>query len=111
MNSLQWSRRNWLNTVGTAGITAAGSAILLCAAICSTPDEGRWVHPLCQPAPIDRTRPLVTLSDGALMVLNAQGLRTSKDDGKTWSEPRAICPGILPDEPASSYIVQTKSGA
>ena len=29
MNSLQWSRRNWLNTVGTAGITAAGSAILL----------------------------------------------------------------------------------
>jgi sialidase-1 len=84
----------------------------VCAAISgASVDEGRWVHPLCQPAPVDRNRPLVALSDGSLLVLDVQGLRTSKDEGKTWSEPRTVCPGILPDEPAASYLVKTTGGA
>ena len=75
------------------------------------PDDGRWVHPLCQPATIDRTRPLLAQPDGSLMVLDVQGLRTSNDDGRTWSEPRPVCRGIHPTEPASSYLVRCKSGA
>jgi sialidase-1 len=84
----------------------------LCAAISGAgAEQGRWVHPLCQPAAIDRNRPLVAQADGSLMMLDVAGLRTSKDDGKTWSEPRAVCPGLHPTEPASSYLVQCKSGA
>jgi hypothetical protein len=73
--------------------------------------DGRWVHPLCRPAVVDRNRPLVAQADGSLMVLDVHGLRTSKDDGKTWSEPLAVCQGIHPTEPASSYLVKSKSGA
>jgi len=88
------------------------TVIGLCAVISGTDaDEGRWVHPLCQPAPVDTNRPLVAQADGSLTALDVQGLRTSKDDGKTWSEPLAVCRGLHPTEPASSYLVKCKSGA
>jgi hypothetical protein len=74
-------------------------------------EENRWVHPLCQPAVVDRNRPLLAQADGSLLMLDVKGLRTSQDDGKTWSEPQAVCPGIHPTEPASSYLVKSKTGA
>jgi hypothetical protein len=51
------------------------------------------------------------MPDGGLMTVDAKGLSTSKDDGKTWSEPSPVCEGINPTEPASFYLLQAKSGA
>ena len=65
------------------------------AALCgAAEDESRWVHPLCQPLAVDGQGPFVELADGSLMTVDAQGMRTSKDDGKTWSEARPICEGL-----------------
>ena len=45
------------------------------------------------------------------MTVDAQGLRTSKDEGKTWSEPQPVCKGINPKEPASFYLLRAGNGA
>lgn len=87
-------------------------SIALCAAMgAADADDGRWVHPLCRPATCTTNRPLLAQPDGSLMMLDAQGLHTSKDEGKTWSAPQAVCQGIHPTEPASCYLVKTKGGA
>ena len=86
-----------------------------CPVPCSaSEDDSRWVHPLCQPLPIDRNGPFVELADGNLMTVDIQGTRVSKDDGKTWSEARPVCEGVagLRDgrEPATVYFVRTTNG-
>ncbi len=86
------------------------SMISLCAALGAPADAGRWVHPLCQPISLVRSRPLVVQADGSLLMLDAKGLCTSRDDGKTWSQPQPVCEGLLPTEPASSALVRTKKG-
>ena len=78
---------------------------------CAVADGTLWVHPLCQPIPADRNGPFVAMPDGRLMTVDAQGLRTSKDEGKTWSEPQPVCKGINPKEPASFYVLRAGSGA
>lgn len=74
-------------------------------------EEDRWVHPLCRPIDVDRNGPFVAMPDGTLLTVDAKGLRTSKDEGKTWSEPQPVCEGINPTEPASFYVLRAKSGA
>jgi sialidase-1 len=74
-------------------------------------DENRWVHPSCQPIPVDRNGPFVAMPDGKLTTVDAKGLRSSDDNGKTWSEPQPVCAGINPGEPASFYLLRAKSGA
>ena len=69
------------------------------------------MHPLCRPIPADRNGPFVAMPDGRLMTVDAQGLRTSKDEGKTWSAPQPVCKGINPKEPASFYVLCAGSGA
>ena len=84
----------------------------ICVAISgAAADEGRWVQPLCHPNSVDRNGPFLAMPDGGLMTVDAKGLKTSKDDGKTWSEPQPVCQGIPPAEPASYYLMRTKSGA
>ena len=62
-------------------------SVLACAALGGAAEEdSRWVHPLCQPLPVDSNGPFVELADGGLMTIDPQGLRASQDDGKTWSE-------------------------
>ena len=70
----------------------------------------RWVHPMAQPLSLDRHGPFVELADGALATLDAQGIRISRDDGKTWSEATPVCKGINPQEPASYYLLRTERG-
>jgi hypothetical protein len=74
-------------------------------------DEGRWVHPLCQPISVDRSGPFVATPDGGLMTVDVKGLRASTDEGVTWSKPQPVCQGISSNEPASFYLVRTQSGA
>ena len=77
---------------------------------CAVADGDLWVHPLCRPIPADRNGPFVAMPDGRLMTVDTEGLRTSKDEGKTWSEPQPVCKGINPKEPASFYVLRTGSG-
>lgn len=111
------SRRNpvfWMagQILLTAAITVSPGLSISCLA---SENESRWVHPLCQPLPLDRNGPLVELADGSLMTISREGTRISKDDGKTWSEARPVPEGIggLRDgqEPATVYLVRTESGA
>ncbi len=96
-------------------LTTFTSFVIGCCTLCAAAeDESRWVHPLCQPLPIDSQGPFTKLADGSLITVDAGGARISKDDGKTWSEPRPVHEGLAGlrngREPATWYLVQTKSG-
>ncbi len=68
--------------------------VLACTAFSGAAEDGsRWVHPLCQPLPVDSNGPFVELANGSLMTIDAQGMRTSQDDGRTWSERAERLPG------------------
>ncbi len=71
--------------------------------------ETRWVHPLCQPLEVEKRGPFVLMGDGSLATVDGQGFSTSHDGGKTWSEPRPVCAGLNPAEPASYYLLRTRS--
>ena len=79
-----------------SALSVAALALGLAAVAVAEEAEGRWVHPLCQPLKIDRNGPFGTLADGALWTVDADGMRTSGDDGQTWSEPLPICKGLHP---------------
>ena len=69
-----------------------------------------WLHPLCRPLDLDRKGPLLALTDGSLLVADAQGLAVSLDDGKTWSATMPAAHGQDPTEPASCALLETAPG-
>lgn len=71
--------------------------------------NARWVHNLAEKLEIDRNGPFIALPDGKLLTVDAEGLKISEDDGKTWSEPTFICKGLNPREPASYYLLRTRN--
>ncbi|HID05716.1 MAG TPA: exo-alpha-sialidase [Armatimonadetes bacterium] len=73
-------------------------------------DDARWVHPLCQPLDVTKNGPFIILDDGSLATVDRHGFRISRDEGKTWSEPYPVCPGINDREPSSCRLVRTKTG-
>jgi sialidase-1 len=92
-------------------MTSIMSIVSISLALCGAPaEEGRWIHPLCKLNDVDRNAPFVAAADGSLLSIDAKGFRTSKDDGKTWSEPVPVCEGLKPEEPAVSYLMQTRGG-
>ena len=104
------------STVRLVARAVLAASVLAGVAFCGAAEEdARWVHPLCQPLAVDSNGPFVELADGSLMTIDAQGMRLSQDDGKTWSEAQRVCEGLdgLRDgrEPASSSIVRTRGGA
>ena len=96
-------------------VLAAVSVLAATAFCAAAEDEVRWVNPLCQPLAVERNGPFIELADGNLMTIVSQGVRVSKDDGKTWSETQKVCEklGSLRggEEAASASILRTKSGA
>ncbi len=55
----------------------------------------RWIEPRCAPLDIAKFGPFVHADDGALMTIDGNVLRKSRDDGKTWSEGGdPIAPGM-----------------
>ncbi len=104
------------STVRPVAWAVFAASVLACVAFCGAAEEdSRWVHPLCLPLAVDSNGPFVELADGSLMTIDAQGVRLSQDDGKTWSEAQRVCEGLdgLRDgrEPASSAIVRTRGGS
>lgn len=83
--------------------------LLLCSMVSGEIVGERWVHPLAKPLEIDRNGPFVELEGGSLATVDEKGFRISEDDGKTWSEPIPVCKGINPKEPASYYLLRTRS--
>ena len=75
-------RRQWQWVVATVMVAWA----TLCGA---AEDELRWVHPLCQPLDATSNGPFVELADNSLMTIDSQGMRTSTDEGRTWSDSAA----------------------
>jgi hypothetical protein len=80
--------------------------------------ETRWIHPKCTLLPSDKTGPFVTLSDGRLIIVEGNGVLTSADDGRTWSEPRPLYSGPGPGIPHGgesganrSPLIKIRNGA
>lgn len=48
------------------------------------------LHPKCTPLPTDLLGPFVRLGDGGILAIDGDASRISKDEGKTWSEPRPL---------------------
>lgn len=103
--------QRWRNVAMAAAILVGGGVL-----IGAAETESRWVHPLCQALPAASNGPFVELADGSLMTIAASKMRVSKDDGVTWSEGTAVCPGIGGgppgrQEPGAYYVIRTRSGA
>jgi hypothetical protein len=76
-----------------------GAAIVLVvaaqAARAETAAAGRWMDPRCTPLDLSQYGPFLRNADGSLLVVDHDALRTSMDDGKTWSQPGPpIAPGM-----------------
>ena len=72
--------------------------------------QGLWVHPMCRRLSTDRKGPFAVLPDDRLLTIDAHGLSTSYDDGKTWTEFIPAAHGQDPTEPASYYFMETPAG-
>ena len=84
--------------------------LFLAVAGIASADE-RWVHPLFQTLPIDRNGPFVELGDGSLGTVDNEGLRLSKDEGRTWSAARPIHSGVkLGQVGHVGQILRTRNG-
>ena len=73
-----------------------------CAGWGAVAQDGRWVHPACTSLQVTRHGPFLNMADGSLLTVDAQGLRTSADDGASWSDSTAVSPGVPPKEPAAN---------
>jgi hypothetical protein len=72
-------------------------------------DGGLWTHPLCQPLATRQFGPFLELPDGGLLTIEPQGMRSSGDDGATWSEAIPVAGGI-PGASSEHAIVRTSTG-
>jgi hypothetical protein len=80
----------------TIGLLALPTILLGCAAPGVAQDL--WTEPRCKSHPFKNVGPFARLGDGSLLVIDDNATRVSKDDGKTWSEPRKIYDGPKPGE-------------
>lgn len=100
-----------------AAIRSSITSFILLAGLLLSPPEfslprdesGRRVHPACKLLEITRPGPFVLMADGSLATVDDRGFCLSRDRGKTWTEPVFVCRGLNPAEPASYYLLRTKS--
>jgi len=59
---------------------------------------------------IESNGPFVALADGTLLTIDADAVRTSADDGRTWADAWPARFGQHPREPASYHLVRTQNG-
>ena len=63
---------------------------VLCLADGFAESDERWINPRCTPLECTKNGPFIQFDDGSLMVVDRNRLSTSKDGGKTWSEPGPV---------------------
>jgi hypothetical protein len=70
-----------------------------------------WLDPRCSVLPTNKRGPFIKLNDGSLMIVEESATRISRDEGRTWSEPRPICEGVTSGVPSSSRaLLKTLNG-
>ena len=72
-----------------------------------------WTDPRCRPLdmPEGLSAPFLLLDDGSVMTVKGNATLVSKDDGKTWSDPRPIYTGPKPGIPGGrSLLLRTQNG-
>jgi sialidase-1 len=80
------------------------------AAVAGVAAEGElWTHPLSKPLVTQQYGPFLGLPDGSLMTIEPQGMRTSRDEGATWSDPVPVTSGI-PGASSEHALVRTTNG-
>jgi len=87
--------------------------MLLVSAGVSLGRQGRWIDPRCtvMPCPATGSLVFVVLGDGSLMTIQGGKTSISKDDGKTWSEPRSVYDGPAPGIPSDACkLLRTRDG-
>jgi len=86
-------------------------ALLVAAATGHGQSQDCWIDPRCTSLPFSTVSPLATLGDGRLLRIEGNAIRTSKDDGKTWSPPQKIYDAPAPGVPCEACVlVRTKGG-
>ena len=75
----------------------------------SSSREERWIHPLCHLLEASRNGPFIALDDDSLLTIDEEGVKISRDDGRSWSPPISFLPGIKSGEPGSYYVLQAGS--
>ena len=87
-----------------------GLVLVLLGAAFGAPED-LWIHPGGNVLPLELTGPFVKLADGSLLADAGNATRTSRDGGKTWSEPRPIYQGPKPGTPRNGLFLRTRDGA
>jgi sialidase-1 len=92
-------------------VTLIFVAVLCLADVFAESDE-RWINPRCTPLECTKNGPFIQFDDGSLMVVDRNRLSTSKDGGKTWSEPGPIiAPGMNVEHPGHvGQLLRTRDG-
>ena len=85
---------------------------VLCLADGFAESDERWIEPRCTPLECTKNGPFIQFDDGSLMVVDRNRLSTSKDGGKTWSEPGPIiAPGMNVEHPGHvGQLLRTRDG-
>lgn len=84
--------------------------LILLGAAFATPEK-LWIHPRGEVLSLKLTGPFIKLVDGSLLASDGNATRTSRDGGKTWSEPRQIYRGPKPGTPRNGLFLRTRDGA
>ena len=84
--------------------------VLTSGGVCPAQKE-MWVEPRCEALPSLEIGPFIELRRGRLLSIGDNAATVSKDDGKTWSEPRAIYKGPKPGIPSRGVVLRTCDGA
>jgi sialidase-1 len=96
------------------GAAFSASFTLTALALQGTASAQQWIDPRCERLPFNNVLQIVELSDGRLLTTEGTGVKTSSDDGKTWSEPRRMYDGPGPGVPTDEMcclLLKARSGA
>ena len=95
---------------GKAALTPLILLTLLACGGVSRAEQKLWFEPRAKVLPLDKPGQFVQLEDGSLLTVGHNFAITSKDDGKTWSEPRTIYDGPKPGIPSAGLLLRTRDG-
>lgn len=69
-----------------------------------------WVHAAARRLETSLGGPFLPLDNGALLTVTDEGIRTSTDDGRSWSAPRALGAFTPPGTPCPGLLAKSRTG-